>query len=429
MEIIEKTNRRFSRFALPRMGYLLALCIVLGLSGGVMLDRILLMALVPSSAVSDFRLISEAWNIIERHYVDHAAAKPRTLTYGAISGMVDSLGDTGHSTFLTPEMVKQVNEFERGHYQGIGAEVQIKEGHVVIVAPIDGSPAQQAHLQPGDMILKVDDRDITGLPLSQVVARISGPPGTKVTLTILNPVTGKTRDVTLVRASIELDEITWQLLPGTQVVQLRIASFNEGVADNLKKALIEIKREMPIGLVLDLRNNPGGILNEAIATASQFLTNGNVLLEKNAKGKIKPIPVKIGAELPNLPMVVLVNGGSASAAEIVAGALQDAKRAPLVGETTFGTGTVLSEFPLSDGSALLLAIQEWLTPDGHTIWHKGITPNVTIALPPNVVPLYPEAERDMTAAQLEASKDDQLLRAINMLTQIPHQAFQWPHQP
>jgi carboxyl-terminal processing protease len=170
------------------------------------------------------------------------------------------------------------------------------------------------------------------------------------------------------------------------------------------------------GLILDLRNDPGGLLTEAVSTASQFLSEGNVVLEKNAQGQITAIAVEKGGLSQQIPMVCLVNGGTASGAEIVAGALQDHRRAELVGATTFGTGTVLEQFSLSDGSALLLAVREWLTPDGHTIWHKGITPNVVISLAPEVVPLFPEAERNMTPQQLKASKDTQLLDALDLLT-------------
>jgi carboxyl-terminal processing protease len=408
----------------PRLRYLFALTLVSGLAGGVAFDRHVLSHFiptgnVPSNAISDFRLMAEAWNTIHEFFVGRAALRPRVLTYGAISGMVRALGDVGHSTFLSPQMVKQVRNFERGEFNGIGAEVQMKDGHVVIVAPIDGSPAQKAGLRPGDIILKVDGQDITGMALDQVVKQILGRPGTSVTLAILSSRGGITRDVTLVRAPIKVNHVTWQRLPGTTMAHLRIASFNQGITELVRKALTEIKTAGLSGIIFDLRNNPGGLLDEAIGTASQFLHQGNVLLQKNAKGEIKPTPVQPGAIAPNIPMAVLINSGSASAAEIVAGALQDARRATLVGERTFGAGTVLSEFQLSDGSALLLAIQEWLTPGGHTIWHKGITPKIEVHLSPEVAPLIPPAERTMTEAELKASKDEQLLRALEVLTARP----------
>jgi len=394
--------------------------LVLGLIGGAVLSCHLLMAFTPSdkippNAEANFKLMAEAWNTIERVYVDRKAIDPQHITYGAIGGMVDSLGDTGHSRFLTPQMLKQERNLTRGRFEGIGAEVQMKNGQLVIVAPIDGSPAQQAGLKPGDIILKVDNQEVSGLPLDQAVERILGPAGTRVKLTVLNPKTTTTRDVTLIRASITVRSITWHLLPGTSVVDLRIATFSRGVTEDLRKALLTLEKERMTGLILDLRNNPGGLLDEAVSAASQFLSAGNVLLEKNAAGKIHPVPIKSGGAATSLPLVVLINGGTSSGAEIVAGALQDAHRAKLVGEKTFGTGTVLQTFSLSDGSALMLAIEEWLTPDGHVIWHHGITPDVVVALPPEVTPLIPTTEEGLTAEEFRKSKDVQLLRALDLL--------------
>ena len=373
---------------------------------------------IPGNAESDFALMAEAWNAIQNQYVDISSVEPRTLTYGSISGMVDALGDTGHSTFLTPQMIKEEDGFIKGEYQGIGAEVRMKNGHVVIVTPLDGSPAQKAGLRPGEIIMEVNGRNVTDLTLLQVVQRISGPVNTPVTLTIMDPKTAKTRKVAMKRASIMVDSVTWHRFPGTNIAHLRIAQFSEGSTEDLKKALKKIHEQALKGLILDLRNNPGGLFPEAVSTASQFLTGGNVLLVKNAAGQTKPVPVEKGGVARDIPMVVLVNDGTASAAEIVSGALQDAGRARLVGETTFGTGTVLERFPLSDGSALMLAIEEWLTPDGHTIWHKGIIPNLVVALPENAFPLFPEEEIGITSQDFQDVKDTQLLDALNLLSQV-----------
>ena len=372
---------------------------------------------IPLDVKADFALMAQAWNAIHDHYVDRASIKPVPLTYGAISGMVAALGDTGHSGFLSPEMIKEEEEFTAGRYEGIGAEVKMKEDHVVIVTPLDGSPAQKAGLQPGQIILAVNGQDIMGLNLFQVVKRIAGPAGTRVSLRILDSKTGLTREVSLVRASITMNNVTWRRLPATRVAHLRIAGFSEGVSKDLKSALSAIMAQDLKGLILDLRNNPGGLLKEAVSTASQFLSGGNVLLEKDAAGRITSLAVEKGGQALSIPMVVLVNDGTASAAEIVAGSLQDHGRARLVGTTTFGTGTVLQQFPLSDGSALLLAVQEWLTPDGHKIWHKGIAPNFVVSLPEGVLPVFPEEESDMTLQQLKASKDTQLLKALNLATE------------
>jgi carboxyl-terminal processing protease len=406
------------------LGILIAIVVLLavGLAGGIVLDRQVLTEVVPpdnvpADAVSNFQLMAEAWNVIHQSYVDRPAVQDQTLTYGAIGGMVAALGDTGHSRFLSPEMVQEQHNFTQGQFEGIGAYVEMKDGHVVIVAPMDGSPAQQAGLQPGDVILQVDGENVAGLPIDQVVGRIVGPAGTSVTLTILTPETGQTRDVTLVRAHIELQNVFWHQLPGTQIAHVRIVAFSKGITDDLRQALGEIQQQGLTGIILDLRSNPGGLLSEAVGTASQFLASGNVLLEKDAQGETTPVAVQDGGLAPDLPMVVLIDAGTASAAEIVSGALQDAGRAMLVGETTFGTGTVLNQFNLSDGSALLLATEEWLTPDGRVIWHQGIVPDVQVSLPQGTSPLLPQAETGMTEEQVQNSGDAQLLRALELLEQ------------
>jgi carboxyl-terminal processing protease len=371
---------------------------------------------IPADAKSDFGLMAEAWNTIQEHYVDRTAVQPTAITYGAISGMVDALGDVDHSTFLSPEEIKREREYTKGRYKGIGIEIKMKNGHVTIVTPLDNSPAQNAGVQAGEIILAVDGKNVAGLNLLQVVKLISGPVGTNVRLLILDPQTGLTREVSLTRADITAENVAWIRFPGTRIVHLRIAAFSEKVTQSLIKALKAIESEKSQGIVLDLRNNPGGILDEAVATASQFLKSGNVLREKNAKGQVKDIPVEKGGVALHIPMVCLVNGGTASAAEIVAGALKDHHRARLVGTKTFGTGTVLQEFPLSDGSALLLAIREWLTPDGKTIWHKGIAPDLVVPLTAGLSPLTPLEERGMTAQQIRRSEDKQLLDAVGLLT-------------
>jgi|YelNatPaOPRAMG01_1025707.scaffolds.fasta_scaffold00290_26 carboxyl-terminal processing protease len=393
-----------------------ALALIIGAAGGVLLDR---QVLTPSASAQDqglnIPLLQEAYNTIKENYVDQSAVQPQALTYGAISGMTDALGDTGHSRFLTPDMVRQEHMQTQGEYEGIGANVSMVNGHVVIVAPMDGSPAQAAGIKPGEIILKVDGQDVTGLSLSDVVSKILGPAGTTVTLTLQDATTGQVHDVTVKRAKITIHNLTWAMIPGTHLADIRISAFSSGVTDDLKNAIQQARAQGATGIVLDLRNNPGGLLDEAENTASQFLKSGLVLNERNAKGTIKPIPVKPGGVATDIPMVVLINNASASAAEIVAGALQDNHRATLVGETTFGTGTVLIEFPLTDGSVLLLATQEWLTPNGHSIWHKGITPDVTVPLNADVQLLTPDQLRTMSASGLQANPDQQFLKALDLL--------------
>ena len=390
------------------------LALIVGLIGGMAVDRIAAAQLAPDGRVN-LQLLTQANGIIDRFYVDRAAEKGPALTYGAISGMVDALGDTEHSRFLSPGMVQAMDDMEKNQFEGIGAEVQAKDGHTVIVAPLDGSPAQRAGLKPGDIIVQVNGQVVDGQPLEQVVEKVSGPAGTPVTLTMLTPSTGQSREVMITREKFQMHNVTWGMVPGTKIAQLRIAGFERGVAAEVRNALMEIQKQQPSGIVLDLRNNPGGILDEAVDSASEFLKGGNVLLEKNAQGEQKPIPVKAGGQATEIPLVVLINEGTASGAEIVAGAIRDAHRGSLIGQTTFGTGTVLSEFKLADGSALLLAIEEWLTPAGDVIWHKGIAPNTALALPQGVQPVFPEAEHSMSPEKLQKSGDAQLLKALQLL--------------
>jgi len=388
--------------------------LILVLVCGIGLGWVGVMGCATSKKDPDFELISQAWNTIQHQYVNRAALQPGELTYGAISGMVDALGDTGHSTYLTPGMVKELRNMERGEFKGIGIEIQVKDGRVVIVAPMDDSPAQRAGLRAGEIILKVSGQDVSDWPLNRVVEQISGHAGTKVALTVQDPHSGRTRQVTVTRASIKLHEVTWQRLPGTSIAHLRLASFDSGVTKDLRKVLLAIQNEHLTGIILDLRNNPGGLLDEAIGVASQFLRDGIVLQAKDAKGETESVPVLKGGIATDIPLCVLINEGSASAAEIVAGALKDAERADLVGQTSFGTGTVLQEFRLSDGSALLLAVEEWLTPKGRSFWHKGITPQIEVPLPTEANPLFPEAERGMAEKELQASDYRQLLTALRI---------------
>ncbi|HEY9087400.1 MAG TPA: S41 family peptidase [Anaerolineaceae bacterium] len=404
----------------------------LGMTAGIVLERQVFDRLAlnipvtgqPSEETVDMGLIQEAWNTINRIYVDRDAVKGRELTYGAISGMVDALGDTGHSRFLTPEMVAEENSFTEGQFEGIGIEVQMQDGQLTVVAPLDGSPAQDAGLEPGDVIQKVNGEEITGQPLEEIVGKIKGPAGTSVDLTVLKADSGNAQDLTLERKRIPLDNVNWNPVPGTTVAYVRISAFTRGIGDELKQALKDAKDQGMQSVVLDLRNNPGGLLQEAVAVASQFLADGYVMQEKNASGRVTPVEVVPGGEGTSLPLVVLINQGSASASEIVAGALQDANRARLVGETTFGTGTVLNQFNLSDGSALLLATEEWLTPEGRVIWHKGIDPDEPVALEEGAFPINPYSLSSMRPEEVASSGDAQLIKALEMLDQPVTQRFE-----
>ena len=400
--------------------FVIVFALSLGLAGGVLLERNVLTASAStpsevSDAGIDLRLLTEAWQKIDRVYVDRDAVDSKQLTYGAIAGMVESLGDTGHSIFMTPEMLEEQSTLAEGAFEGIGAEVQVKDGHVVIVTPMDDSPALTAGLRPGDVILKVDDESTDGQDLGEVISRIKGPAGTKVVLAVINPDDPELREITVTRGRIALRNVSWAVIPGTTLAHVRITSFSKNVTADLKASLQEVDEQDLTGIVLDLRNNPGGLLQEAIGVASQFLKDGTIVKERDAQGRIKKIDVQPGGLATGTPLVVLTNGGSASASEIVAGALQDAGRGAVIGETTFGTGTVLQPYQLSDGSALLLAFEEWLTPKGRVIWHQGIEPDVEVKLPLGETPVTPNAARSMTAEEIQSSGDAQLLAAIEEL--------------
>jgi carboxyl-terminal processing protease len=413
-------NQKLTLFSCHiRRGFLLALGLVAALSLGAALERWVLRTVIPANASRNFQLMAQAWDIIDRYYVDRPAVRHEAMTTGAINGMTEALGDTGHSVYLTAAETRKAGAAVQGKMNGIGVEIIQSSNHqTVVVAPVDGSPAQQAGLRPGDVILQVDGSPVTGLPLSHISAKMSGEAGQPVALTVFNPSNGRRRDITIVRAALKLNNVSWQRLPGSNLAHLRIAMFSDGETIDLRKALLEIKQQGLQGIILDLRNNPGGALQEALGTASQFLRSGNIMWEKNANSIITNVAVEPGGVATDIPLALLINGGSASDSEIVAGALHDAHRATLIGEITLGTGTVLSQFQLRDGSALLLAVQEWLTPNKVSFWHRGIEPDIKVRLAPDAM-LRPSLERDMTAEQLRTSGDLQLLKAMEVLSQTP----------
>lgn len=373
----------------------------------------------PAEVAPTFEVFWETWDLVQRHYVDQTQVDPQAMTYGAIHGMLASLGDVGHTRFLSPEDLRAEEQALAGKLEGIGAEVTMRDGRPTIVAPIAGSPAEAAGIRPGDVIVRVDGESVDGLNLVEVVQKIRGAAGTTVRLTLLRAGEPTLTELEIVRAQITVPSVAWAKLPGTDIAHVHINQFTERTVEYLVTALREAENEGARGMILDLRNNPGGLLEEAVGTASQFLAEGNVLIEQDANGNRKPYPVAEGGVALEIPLVVLVNEGSASSAEIVAGALQDHNRARIIGTTTFGTGTVLSRFRLSDGSSLWLGTAQWFTPEGRQIWHNGIEPDIRVGLPLDVAPLFPSALRGLTVDGLRASGDAQLLRAVEELSAVP----------
>lgn len=373
-------------------------------------------ASVPPNAPADFDVFWEALKVVQDQFVDASKVTDQNLTWGAIRGLVDALGDTGHSVFLTPDDVKADNDSLSGHVSGIGVVVDSRQMPPTIVSVIPGGPAAGAGLKPGDVILAVDGTSTSTLQPSEIVTRIRGEAGTSVTLSIRHVGDSTPVDVTIVRADVQVPSATWSMLPGTQIADIHVQQFSAGAAQAAKD---EIQAALDAGaqkIVLDLRGNPGGYVNEAVTLASQFIPEGSTVYEeKNRAGDVNLVKAEGGGIALDLPLVVLIDQGSASASEIVSGAIQGNQRAKLVGVTTFGTGTVLNTFTLSDGSAIRLGVLEWLTPTGETIFGKGITPDVVVALPTDGVALDPTELGSMSAADFAASKDAQLLKAVELL--------------
>jgi carboxyl-terminal processing protease len=370
----------------------------------------------PTELQRQFSIFWEAWELVERHYVDRSAVDPQEMTYGAIAGMIDSLGDDGHTRFMTPEELVLQSSDIAGRFFGIGAEIGQRDGHPVIVAPMDGSPAEQAGIQAGDIIVEVDGQPVAGMSLDQIVRMIRGPEGEPVRLAVIHPGQMELVEITIVRAQIEVNPVSWAMVPGTDIAHLRLSQFNANANDRLLQSMREIRDAGARAMVVDMRNNVGGLLDQAVLVTSQFVPEGNVVLEQDAQGNRRAIPVERGGVATDIPIVVLVNRGTASGAEIFAGAMQDHERGPVVGETTFGTGTVLSTFSLSDGSAMLLGTSQWLTPEGRQIWKLGITPDEELPLPLAVPPLRPRELEEMTPEEFMSSEDVQILRAVELLS-------------
>ena len=371
------------------------------------------------SAAPDFGLIKEAWDVLHTKYVGADQLNDKDLIYGAINGMTEAVGDTGHTSFLTPEERASRNNDLSGQYVGIGVRIDTAEdGLPLIVGVFPKSPADTAGLVVGDEIVAVDGKQTKGHTVDDIVGWVRGEAGSSVKVTVRPGAAGKEREVSMVRAAVAVDPVSWTLVPGTKTALIRLDQFSTGAADDLKKAIGAAREAGADRLVLDLRGNPGGYVNEADAVASQFLKSGTVFVERAADGHETTHPVAPGGVATDLPLIVLVDGGTASSAEIVSGAIQDGKRAQIVGIKTFGTGTVLGEFPLTDGSALRVGTVEWLTPDGRKIWHEGIAPDVVVERASDVAPLDPEAVGKLTAAQVNTIKDPQLARALSLVADI-----------
>lgn len=325
----------------------------------------------------DFDLMWEAWEKLDSKFVDKEKLDKNKMFYGAIKGVVAALEDP-YTFFLTPEENKQSKESLGGRFEGIGAQLGTKEGAIVVIAPLPNSPALKAGVKAGDVILEVDGSSIKGEPITQVVSKIRGTAGTTVTLKISRD--GKTLTISIVRDKIQVNifEVTYE----DKTAIVKMSQFGDNTISEWTRVSEEIADKYSsgavTGMVLDLRDNPGGYLDAAIHISSEFLPLGELVVKQESLSKSIDYRVKRVGVLPKIPVVVLINKGSASAAEILAGALRDQKRAKLVGEKSFGKGSVQEVLELAGGAGLHVTVAKWILPGGDWINSKGITPETEV---------------------------------------------------
>ncbi len=326
----------------------------------------------------DFRIFWEAWHVVQDRFYD-APVEPEQLTYGAIRGALSTLNDPA-VWFADPLRAERIRQDATGTYSGIGAVVNLNDvGCVIIVRPFAGGPASQAGLMAGDVILNIDGTDTLGLSLDEAVNLIRGPEGTPVRLRIQRERAEQAFEVEVIRAEIEIPSVEYSVVEGG-IAYLKVNDFREQTPARVKAALAELLADDPPALILDLRDNPGGLLSASIEIASQFIAEGAIVLERGSNGLEEEQRARSGGLATDIPLVVLVNSGTASASEIVAGAIRDYQRGVLIGEPTFGKGSVQSPIDLSDGSHLRLTIAHWFTPDDQHIEGDGIAPDIEVAL-------------------------------------------------
>jgi carboxyl-terminal processing protease len=356
-------------------------------------------AAAPGSAVEQlFSPFWQAWSLVHEKFVDQPL-DDTLLMQGAIRGLIGALDDP-NSSYMDPSEYEQANLPLVGSYDGIGAYVDSEAEYLTIIAPMPGSPAERVGLQPGDEVVAIDGEDMTGIDPSLAIQRILGPAGTTVRLTILRPGETDTFEVEVERAHIDLPNVESEMLdPGIGYV--RLYTFGTNTDLELRQALEGLMAHDPQGLILDLRGNGGGYLSSAISVASEFIGDGVVMVERYGDGREEVFQAEPGGAATEIPLVVLIDGGSASASEIVAGAIQDRGRGLLVGETSYGKGSVQEWIPLtSDSGAVRVTVARWLTPSRRQIDEVGLSPDVA-------------AER--TDEDLQAQRDPQLDRAIEVL--------------
>lgn len=351
----------------------------------------------------DFSLFWEAYHKLQENFVDKEKFNIQEIIYGAIAGMTKSLGDP-YTTFFTPQETKRFFEDVKGEFEGVGMEIAIKKGKLQVISPLEGTPAKRAGIKAGDEILKVNDTSTVDMTLEEAVNLIRGPKGTEVILTIYRKDWDQPREIKLIRDVIKIPTLKWEIIEG-DIAYIKIYQFSEKTTLDFSKAAVDILKSPAKRIILDLRDNPGGLLDQVIEVSGWFLERGNVVAiedrgqEKEQKFYDSPGPGRLSI----YPTVVLINQGSASGAEILAGALKDNRGIILIGERSFGKGSVQEPLSLRDRSSLKVTVAQWLTPNGKSIFEVGLEPDVQI---------------EMTEEDYEKGLDPQLNRAIEIIKEI-----------
>ena len=329
---------------------------------------------------AEFQRLAEVWEILQRQHIDRADLDGKALSDGAIRGMLRALEDP-YAAYLTADQFNLESQDIRGFFEGIGAEVGLRDGRITIIGPIPDTPAEQAGIRPGDVILEIEGESTQGISLLEAVYKIRGEKGTTVELLVLHRNSGESVTVVITRGVIPLTSVRLLMQVG-RIGHLRLSGFTGTTNDDLKEALDRFQRSQGAGLILDLRNNPGGLVSSVIDVASQFLAKDLlVLYQIDAEGQRIDWKTKSGGKGVDIPMVVLVNEFSASASEVLSGAIMDHDRATVLGTTTFGKGSVNNLWPLGDGSGINFTVARWFTPNGTQIEGEGITPDVVVEVP------------------------------------------------
>ena len=365
------------------------------------------MAKVSPAGDMDFSLFWEAYHVLDEKFFEPEKFDPQKMIYGAISGMVKSLEDP-YTVFMPPQDTKTFMEDVSGVFEGVGMEIDIRKGQLLVIAPLEGTPAQKAGLRAGDKILKVDDTYTRDITIDEAVNLIRGPKGTEVVLTILRGDWDKAKEIKIIREAIEIPSLRWELKEeeGTiPIAYLKLYHFSEKASADFRKAALEILDTRAEKIILDLRNNPGGYLGVAQDIAGWFLEKGQiVVIEDFGENKEKKeYKAKGNAMFANYPVVILINQGSASGSEILAGALRDNRGVKIVGETSFGKGSVQELEKLKDNASLKITVAKWLTPKGDLITDKGLKPDVEI---------------EISDEDYDEERDPQLNKAIEIIKEM-----------